>query len=330
MRTASRSWMRAADVGKTIRVSETATNAAGMGASSLSPATAVVYGTPTNTAAPRITGTPVAGRLLKVTPGSWRNAASFSYEWQRCAAGHCAAIPGADTATLRLGGGALDSKLKAVVTATNAAGSTSATSAPTGVVRPSTSELETQLKRAITPHGARGSIAEILQTGGYALSFGALEPGRGVVRWWLSGAGPRAARFNLTLVATAAVTFHVAGHATVMVRLTAAGAPAARLTHIGPTYRRSDIHCFGSEGDRGDRALHTQVRCRRTREERPPSQDYTLPLYERVGGSRTRRHDRRIDLGRASPANPKLLCQGVAFIPALRSRPHSPGRRRTD
>lgn len=92
---------------------------------------------PVNTALPAISGTLNEGETLTAATGSWANSpTSFAYAWERCnAAGvTCAKIAGATSSTYQLLGADVGSKLRVIVTATNAGGNTSATSALTGLV----------------------------------------------------------------------------------------------------------------------------------------------------------------------------------------------------
>ena len=87
---------------------------------------------------PTVTGTDVDGQALAVTTGTWEGSTpiSHSYQWQRCdgAGEACSDIPGATSATYHLTGGDVGSTVGAIVTATNAAGATSADSELTGPV----------------------------------------------------------------------------------------------------------------------------------------------------------------------------------------------------
>jgi uncharacterized protein YukE len=125
-------------IGSTLRVVVTATNAAGS-VSSTSAATALVTALlPSNTALPGVSGTPRDGQLLTAATGTWSGTApiTYAYQWRSCnAAGEaCKNISEAVATTLKLAPLDVGSTLRVVVTATNAAGSTTATSAPTALV----------------------------------------------------------------------------------------------------------------------------------------------------------------------------------------------------
>ncbi len=97
---------------------------------------------PVSTAAPQISGTPTQGQTLSASDGSWTNApTSYAYAWQDCdtSGGACADIAGAGSSSYTLATGDVGHTIRAVVTATNAGGSASATSAQTAVVASSSS-----------------------------------------------------------------------------------------------------------------------------------------------------------------------------------------------
>jgi GH25 family lysozyme M1 (1,4-beta-N-acetylmuramidase) len=131
------------DVGHSLKVVATATSAAGS-ATAVTPPTASVSpaGTnpsarPANVAAPQIAGTAQAGQILTGSVGSWTGAPKkFAYRWRRCnAAGiTCVAIPHAIGSRYTLTPDDIGSTLSLVITATGAGGSTSATTAATGLV----------------------------------------------------------------------------------------------------------------------------------------------------------------------------------------------------
>ncbi len=93
-----------ADVGSTLSVSETASNATGPGKAAGSATTAaVVPGAPQNLAAPKILGTPKVGQTLTVQAGQWSNATKeLLLNWLRCEAGECHPIEGATAHTYKL------------------------------------------------------------------------------------------------------------------------------------------------------------------------------------------------------------------------------------
>jgi len=75
--------VRAADLGKVITVSVTASRTAyRSGSATSAPTAAVVAGSFASTPAPMITGTAVVGRTLTVRTSTWTPAASFAYRWQ--------------------------------------------------------------------------------------------------------------------------------------------------------------------------------------------------------------------------------------------------------
>lgn len=126
------------DVGSTLRASVSARNAAGA-ATAVSAPTGVVSaaGAPISTSPPTISGTPQVGQTLTAGTGSWTGSpTSFAIQWQRCNAGgtSCVDVAGATATTYVLGTADVGATIRIVVTATNAAGTTSAASAATGVV----------------------------------------------------------------------------------------------------------------------------------------------------------------------------------------------------
>jgi hypothetical protein len=133
------------DVGSTMRVVVTATNANGS-ANAASAATTVVQtasAPPTNSSPPTITGTAQEGVLLSASPGTWNGTQpiTYTYQWQRCntTGTGCNAISGATGASYTVTSTDVGSTLRVGVTATNADGSASATSNATAVAQASAS-----------------------------------------------------------------------------------------------------------------------------------------------------------------------------------------------
>jgi hypothetical protein len=124
----------AGDVGGTLRVAVTATNATNT-SSAVSGPTALVAppgSAPTATKQPDPHGTFQVGQTINVDTGTWSGSTpiTFSFQWQRCSAsgGSCASISGATGQTFVLTVADVGVKLRAVVTAKNSVGSTSASS----------------------------------------------------------------------------------------------------------------------------------------------------------------------------------------------------------
>jgi Polysaccharide lyase len=137
------------DVGSTLRVIVTASNRNGSAAAT-SAQTAVVApaGSPSTSSVPSIeslptvSGTAQQNQTLSASTGSWSGTTpmTYRYQWQRCGAGggSCAPISGATAASYILTAADVGSTLRASVTASNSAGSTSASSDPTAVVTSTT------------------------------------------------------------------------------------------------------------------------------------------------------------------------------------------------
>ena len=129
------------DVGHTLRVTVTATDAAGTTSATSQPSELVEQAAPRKGKAPKITGVAHDGQLLTVGAGSWKGTPpeSITYEWEACPrSGTCTAIPGADSAAYRVASPQIGSKLRVLVTAKNAAGSLSVLSGRTAKILPGT------------------------------------------------------------------------------------------------------------------------------------------------------------------------------------------------
>jgi hypothetical protein len=128
------------DVGRTIRVQVTGTNADGT-SQALSGPTAVIAATgkaPANTKQPDPSGTAQDGRTITVNHGSWSGSQpiTFTYQWQSCTATNsvCSNVTGMTGSSMVLGAAQVGMVMRATVLATNAAGMTSAFSNVTPVV----------------------------------------------------------------------------------------------------------------------------------------------------------------------------------------------------
>jgi hypothetical protein len=134
-----------ADAGHTMRVSVTASNADGSATARSIQTAPVISGTssaaPKNTSPPTITGTAKVGQTLTADPGSWAgNPTGYTYQWERCDAdvAICSSIAAATGKTYGVTTGDLGYRLRVRVTAQNAKGTGTATSAITGIVQPAT------------------------------------------------------------------------------------------------------------------------------------------------------------------------------------------------
>ena len=101
--------LTAADVGGTIVLPETATNAGGNSSSAYSALTSVIttpagiVPVPVSSSPPTVSGTPQQGQTLHESHAAWsNNPGSYGYQWERCGSSGCSAIPGATGQTYTL------------------------------------------------------------------------------------------------------------------------------------------------------------------------------------------------------------------------------------
>ncbi|HEU0251120.1 MAG TPA: hypothetical protein VFR48_10390 [Solirubrobacteraceae bacterium] len=135
--------LNSGDVGHTLRVTVSATNAGGSGSVASLPTASVVAlpppppPAPSNTALPAIAGTATEGLSLSASTGSWSGSpTSFAYQWQDCDTSglNCTNIGGAGSSTYLLSETDVGRTIRVVVSATNASGTSLASSAPSAVV----------------------------------------------------------------------------------------------------------------------------------------------------------------------------------------------------
>jgi hypothetical protein len=131
--------VRDADVGLRLRVRVTATNTDGSASAASNP-TPIVTGAarPRNVDPPTISGNPVVGATMTASPGTWSGTTpiDFSYQWRRCDrnGGNCSNISNATGRTYVATSADVGHSLRVRVTARNANGTATATSAPTAVI----------------------------------------------------------------------------------------------------------------------------------------------------------------------------------------------------
>ena len=131
--------LASSDVGDTIRSVVTASNAGGSSSASSAQTAVVTSGTPAapaNTSVPTISGTAQQGQTLTASSGSWSGSpTSYAYRWQDCTSSmSCTSISGATGSSYTLQSSDVGDTIDVVVTATNAGGSSSATSTQTAAV----------------------------------------------------------------------------------------------------------------------------------------------------------------------------------------------------
>lgn len=94
---------------------------------------------PSNSVAPAVTGTPTQGKVLSTDNGTWTGSpTSYAYQWQRdnSGGGTYSNISAATSSTYTLGSSDVGCRVRCVVTATNANGSTAANSNAVGLIGP--------------------------------------------------------------------------------------------------------------------------------------------------------------------------------------------------
>ena len=93
---------------------------------------------PRNRVLPSVLGRPIDGAMLTAAVGEWGGTPplTFGYQWLRCTINSCQPISGANGSTYLVASSDVTYRLEVLVTASNAAGSATAESDPTGIVSP--------------------------------------------------------------------------------------------------------------------------------------------------------------------------------------------------
>ena len=135
--TATTYQLTTADGGHVVRSTVRATNVNGASPPAPSAGTALVIDVPASTAAPHISGRAKVGRKLSGSHGTWTYSPAYAYQWLRCNShgGSCSSIHRATHSSYKLTKHDAGHRLRLRITATNAAGSAVAVSAPTGRVQ---------------------------------------------------------------------------------------------------------------------------------------------------------------------------------------------------
>jgi Cellulase (glycosyl hydrolase family 5) len=132
--------LKSVDVGHVVVAAVTAVNLAGSASATTPPSPMVHRSTlarPTNTEAPKITGSAVESDTLSVSNGTWTgNPTSYAYAWEDCGQSLtlCSTIPGATGPRYTLQNADAGHTIRAIVTASNSSGSTATASARTATV----------------------------------------------------------------------------------------------------------------------------------------------------------------------------------------------------
>ncbi len=160
----------AVSVGKTLRVTVTASNAAGS-ASATSNATPVVAPAPAPkppkvSVRPTISGTAEQGLALTATTGTWSNSPRwYAFQWRRCntRGGGCADIGGATDSRYVVASGDVGHALRVVVAAANDSGVSYARADETAVVASRSEGLppEVTTRPAITGMAREGIVLAV-------------------------------------------------------------------------------------------------------------------------------------------------------------------------
>ncbi len=134
--------LQAADQGVSVRVYITATNLQGAATTITNhtfPTLPQPHFSPSVSAPPSIAGLALPGELITADRGAWTGDDPISYvlRWQRCdaAGAACAVVAAATKTTYRIGAKDVGSTIRVVVTAKNAIGNSTASSATTDTIR---------------------------------------------------------------------------------------------------------------------------------------------------------------------------------------------------
>jgi hypothetical protein len=238
-----------ADVGNTIEVCVSATNAYGTSADEYcSDPTDPVSLPPPPTitgSEPSITGYEEAGNTLTASPGSWSGSPTFTYQWQLCATqgSNCTNIPGATGSSYTLTSSDIGQFLRLEITATNIGGYTVVSlssyeqvTGPTAQAPPTTTTTTpaiaivssaqiTSALDAISHPSSKRTITALVKAGSFKIGFDAPAGGSLQVIWTAtvtSGNGKHKNHKTVTL-ATGSANTSSPGPIKLTLHLTAVG-----------------------------------------------------------------------------------------------------------
>lgn len=163
----------ATEAGDAFEVDVTAVNDGGPSAPAAS--APALPAAPANTAVPQITGTVAVGQTLTASTGTWTGSPyAYTYQWERCSP-TCGAISGATAASYTLAAADAGTTTEVQVTATNAGGSATATSAGSALTAPP----------ALIAAPAITGTPEVGQTLTETAAHWSNSPTSTTVQWWL-------------------------------------------------------------------------------------------------------------------------------------------------
>ena len=239
------------DVGHTLRVLVQAQNAVATGAALSDPTTGVTGPppplpiAPKATSEPRISGTARVGQVLRTTRGAWKgtNPMTFAFSWRRCQgtgrpdASDCSLIGNARRATYVLRQADVGFRIRAQVTATNAAGSATGTSNPSNTILPAAPAAVAP--RATGEPAITGSprVGEVLRT--TSGSWAGTQPMTLTFRWRRCEGGGKPDASDCAVITNANDATYVVREADIGFRIrsqvTATNAKGSATTASNPT-----------------------------------------------------------------------------------------------
>jgi hypothetical protein len=210
-----------ADLGANITVTVTATNPAGSASATSAARGPVTVAAPANSVLPVITGSTVEGGVLTTTPGTWSGSPTYAYQWKRDVTN-----VGTNTNTYTSVTGDVGSTITVVVTATNAGGNASATSAAVGPITTSATAPANTVLPAISGTTSIGNVLTSTTgtwTGSPTITY--------AYQWTRAGSNIAGATASTYTLVTADVSTMIAVTVTATNGLGSVGATA---TAVGP------------------------------------------------------------------------------------------------
>jgi streptogramin lyase len=252
--------LTANEVGNTVRVVASATNAGGTTqATSAASSTVVAASAPTpppvtssapsNSAVPTVSGSATVGVTLRESRGQWTNSPTgYADQWVRCdsTGAACVSVSGATGQTYKLTTADVGHAIRVQEIASNASGAGAPVfSTPTAKVSAASSKPTSPKHKPATAAQVKAMLSAQLRPVGattapggdaFAVPFTAIAPGTLVERWYRVPLGAKAAAHATggkpVLVASGTLKFTRPGNATISVRPTPAGKLVLKATAL--------------------------------------------------------------------------------------------------